>query len=98
MDVDDKDNWSCSAAFKLTEVEEVVVDEDADWHAGMTVVSPAAGDLAYAGREYTVLVRESKENYFLLEEELSTPGRGQRRITPHSSASVGCRLHISWGR
>lgn len=60
MDVNDEDNWSCSAAFELTEVEDVVIDEEADWQSGMTVVSPDEGDLAYAGQEYTVLVREKK--------------------------------------
>ncbi|CAM9875861.1 unnamed protein product [Ectocarpus fasciculatus] len=54
-DADDPTNQSCSGGFTLTALEDIVVDSDADFVQGLTVTSPEAGDLAYAGEEYTVL-------------------------------------------
>lgn len=62
-DVDDKSNWSCSASFKLVDLEDVAAGGEADWQAGVTIVSPEEGDMAYAGETYTVLVGEVKIQY-----------------------------------
>ncbi len=53
MDVADESSMDCSDAFTLLASTEASTDAD-DY--SLTVTSPAAGDMAYAGEEYTVEV------------------------------------------
>lgn len=57
-DAKDPTNQSCSGGFTLTALDDIVVDPDADFVQGLTVISPETGDLAYVGQEYTVQVND----------------------------------------
>lgn len=59
MDVDDEEGADCSDAFFLMASDEAVTTPDMDSYY-LTVTSPSTGDMAEAGEEYTVEVRNLK--------------------------------------
>lgn len=96
--VDDAEgSGDCSDGFQLFSSEEVVVDST----VGLTVISPEAGDMAYVGEEYTLLVsritslvwkRFVVKSFFREDEKNGTPSH------PHVSFSAANLLanNLAW--
>lgn len=58
VDIDDEEDGDCSDEFYLMASDEVTTTVSEDYF--LTVTSPESGDVAVAGDEYTVEVKERK--------------------------------------
>lgn len=61
VDIDDEEDGDCSDEFYLMASDEVTTEVSEDYF--LTVTSPEEGDVAVAGDEYTVEVREHNTSF-----------------------------------